>query len=507
MMPGKADKNGQGLPDTGDCFVGLDLGSTAIKGVVVSGAGQIVGSGSTAIQRMPSADSACFEIDPDAFIESIYGLIAQLASQAGKIRGISWVAASGNVLLLNDKNRPLAPMISWLDERPLDGSIEKELSLIDTDQLYRTVGWPLSHQFPFGRLLWLKKNNPEMLAHCARICTGNDWLGYRLTGNWAIDRSTGTTMYVYDQVASRKHEHNLSRLGLSPDLFADLFESGTVFGKILPEVCASIGIDGGPEAVLGSFDHPGAARALGIHSVDQLLLSCGTSWVGLVVLPDRETGLNAGLLLDPYESARGGNWCGMFSLTGIGKRIDSWFDAIFDFGWKVSPELKGDQLAGKAIAGSQKFELMNRLAGAVDPFEPTPETELTSLKPDEPTILSMLTEFGPGAVFRGLMESTAYEFRRMLAERWPLSDSMREMSMVGGPANSMIWRQIVADTMNRPITVRFASHAGAVGAAMMAARGTGYELEIQEQGIQVQPDARIALLMDKRFKRFMKRTV
>lgn len=505
MTPATADISILRKAQAGDIFIGLDLGSTAIKGVAISAAGQIMASATTSIQRLPAADETSFEIAPDVFIDSIFSLIAKLSAGATRIRGISWVSASGNILLLDEDNKPLAPMISWLDERPLDGSIEDDFSAIDADTVYQTVGWPLSMQFPFGRLLWLRKNKNDLLDRCSRICTGNDWLGYRLTGNWAIDRSTGTTMYVYDQVAAKPHGANLARLGLTPEYFSALHESGTSFGKIRAEASLAAGLDSGTEAVLGSFDHPGAARALGIHQPGQLLLSCGTSWVGLVVLPDRKTGIDARLLLDPYESASGGKWCGMFSLTGIGKRIDAWIDGIFNFGTEASPELARAHEAGQEPERSSLFTLMNLLASESDPCGIVPVIDLLAMKPVKPAILSLLSEYGPGPVFRGLMEGSAFAFRRMLSERWPLADSMRELYMVGGPANSIIWRQIVADAINRPLTVRFASHAGSVGAAMMAAKGTGFTLNILEPGIQVHPDAKVSLTMGERFRQFMER--
>jgi len=507
MKPGKTDDITWRLAKAEDCFIGIDLGSTAIKCVAVSGAGRIIASASTAIQRLSATDNACFEIDPEFFTQSIFRLIALISSSSGKVQGISWVSASGNLLLLDDENKPLAPMISWLDERPLDGSIEDAYMAIDSDRVYRTVGWPLSRQFPFGRLLWLKKNKMHLIANCARICTSNDWLGYQLTGNWAIDRSTGSTMYVYDQTAIMKHEGNLSSLGLKAELFTDLQESGTYFGLISTSVQNATGLDGSTKAVLGSFDHPGAARALGIHHLDQLLLSCGTSWVGLVILPDRETGLKANLLLDPYESAQGGNWCGMFSLMGIGKRIDSWFDLVFATDKNLISELERNLAVGLEVMQKTKFTLMNQLVAAVDASGFIPEIDLVAMKPEKETVVILLSQCGPGAVFRGLMESAAFEFRRMLAKQWPHAGSMREISMVGGPANSLIWRQIVADTMNCTISVRFVSYAGAVGAAIMAASGTGYKLDILEPVAQTKPDKDVSRIMHERFNRFMERSV
>jgi sugar (pentulose or hexulose) kinase len=480
-------------------FIGLDLGSTAIKGVAVSGAGDVVSTASAAMERLPNADGATFEIDPEAFIQSIFALIARLSPDPAKTLAISWVAASGNILLLDGQDQPLAPMISWLDERPLDGSIETACAAVDAKALYESVGWPLSRQFPYCRLLWLRARYPQLLERCRRICTGNDWLGYRLTGSWAIDRSTATTMYVYDQAAGSKHAGRLAQLGLAPAMFSELRESGSFLGMVQPALRDLTGLGPDTSAWLGSFDHPGAARALGIHTRDQLMLSCGTSWVGLVLLPDRARGIEAQLLIDPYESGSGGDWCGMFSLTSIGKRIDAWFDAIFQAGMGMCHELEVPAGGGR----DARFEILNRLAAQTDPLGDIPILDLGALRADVTSVTALLRAFGPGASFRGLMESAAFEFRRLLGARLPFVPEIRELAMVGGPANSPAWRQIVADALGRPLGVRFASHAGAVGAALMAARGAGHQLCMREPVITIVPDGKASHALDERYQRFV----
>ncbi len=479
-------------------FIGLDLGSTAIKGVVVSGEGKVLGTAEARIQKIESGDETAFEIDPELFIDAVFGIIRQLSSGRENIKAISWVSASGNILLLDEKNQPCAPMISWLDTRPLDGSVEESLSGIPVEAVYGIVGWPFSWQFPFGRLLWLRENRPELMRRTLRICTSNDYLGYRLTGTWAIDNSTATTLYVYDQVGKRKNASFIGLLGLKPEMFSDLREVGTLQGRIRAGACSRTGLNENTQVFLGSFDHPGAARALNIHSQRQLLVSCGTSWVGLVTLPDRNAGIRRNMLLDPYESGSGGAWCGIFSLTAIGKTFDSWVAETFRRCGKW-PELFS---ANGNADMAELFRIMNHEAGIVDPRDAIPVLDMRGMKPDAGSLGTLLGHHSPGKIFRALMECTAFEFKKLLHEKEVDLGAIDEISMVGGPTESPVWRQILADVLAKPVSIRFGKTAGAVGAAIIAANGAGFRLEMKEAGMRIDPDRNSVSMLEERYGRF-----
>lgn len=481
------------------CLIGLDLGSSTIKGVSLSMGGDILDTASAPMPRSPSADRAIHEIDPEEFIDTVFGVVRRLSPDPERTKGISWVAASGTLLLLDGGGRPLAPMASWLDERPLDGSIEAAFGAEDAASIHEIVGWPLSRQFPFGRLLWLRANKPELLAGASRICTVNDWLGWRLTGAWAIDRSTATTMYVYNQVAGRRHDGILGRLGLAPGLFSEPRETGSLLGRVLPGPGGLCGLKEGTGVWLGSFDHPGAALALDISRKGHMLLSCGTSWVGLGILPDRATGIRARLLVDPYGSGRGGSWCGMVSLMGIGKIVDAWIEAVFERGKRATLR---SRIAG-AIGPEEKFAAIDRMVAECPVTGRIPVLDLRAMRPDAETVDSLLDAHGAGALFRGIMESAAFEFKDLLAARWPGDDPAREISMVGGPARGSAWRKAVAEVLGGPLTVRFAAHAGAVGAALIAARGAGVAVEPREPGVEILPDPAAVAATGERYERYL----
>jgi xylulokinase len=316
-----------------------------------------------------------------------------------------------------------------------------------------------------------------------------------------MDHSTATTMYLYEQAAGRKNEALIERLGLKPPMISDLLPTGSLLGRISPEARARTGLNEGTQAFLGCFDHPGAARALEIRGRRQLLMSCGTSWVGLVVLGDRGEGIARGMLVDPYESASGGGWCGMFSLAGMGKRFDSWIVEAF----RQGAALRELDSACPAPSMEEFLRTMNRVAAAVDPLGRIPAIDLKTMKPDPETVESLLRTHSAGELFRALMESAAFEFRSLLLDKGIGLDAIDEVFLVGGPSGSIVWRQIIADTLAKPLTVRYGKTAGAAGAARIAAKASGFPLGSREPEAKIDPCPRAVDAVDARYRRFRER--
>jgi sugar (pentulose or hexulose) kinase len=150
-----------------------------------------------------------------------------------------------------------------------------------------------------------------------------DWLLYRLCGRWGMDPSTATTFYLYNQQSGAWHRPYLDLLGLTERQLSPLAPRPGLAG--LRAGRGDTGPAGDTLVVLGCFDHPGAARGTGVLEPGDLLLSCGTSWVGLYPLAERAAGVRQKLLVDPFLSPRG-PWAGMFALTAIGVTIEKYLD-------------------------------------------------------------------------------------------------------------------------------------------------------------------------------------
>jgi xylulokinase len=483
-------------------FIGLDLGSTAVKGVLISDDGNVLASAGERVRFKDSDNPAVKEIDPVIYYNQIYSVIKELSQSDITIAAISWVAASGNLIILNDSFEPVTPIYSWMDTTADDGSVSAADTGFTAEDIYRTVGWPFTCQFPLGRLFWIKHNRKELLEEHNYIAMSNDYLGYLLSGCWAVDNSTGTTFCLYDQEKMEKNLSFLSALGLSERQISPILPSGSVLGPVLSQAAKSsalsesLALSESTAVVLGSFDHPGAARALGLHSPKQLMLSCGTSWVGCTILKSREEGLERGMLIDPYETQNGGSWFGMFSLPGAGSYFDSWFTAF------MKCIAAGDEV--QLDADTNAYALFDNLAMECDPHDTLPVIDPISSKCTAELLESLVSSWDIRAVARSILEGIVFHFRHLMEQKELGIDKYDEILLVGGPTDSPIWSQIIADLFQKQVVIQFGKSAGAVGAAKLAAWGVGFELKPISDIKRIMPVTADAEVLKARYDKFVR---
>jgi sugar (pentulose or hexulose) kinase len=308
-----------------DLFIGLDVGTSAVKGVLISSTGEQLGLGKRDT-RFLYPQPGHIEVEPEEHYRSVCDLIRELASHApsgSKVRAISMAFASGNTMLLDEKDRPLTNIINWMDERAF-GKREEIFPGLDIKALHRVIGWGLGREgMSLAHFGWLKKYQPETYRQAARFCMNSDWLMYRLTGRWGMDYSTASTFYLIDQVNRCWYQPYLKLLAIPEEAISKLGPSGSQLGPLTKQGAEDTGLTEDTLIVLGAFDHPSAARGTGYTNVGDLLLSCGTSWVGFYPIVDRDLAISQRLLVDSFL-APAGPWATMFSLPEIGRRID-WY--------------------------------------------------------------------------------------------------------------------------------------------------------------------------------------
>ena len=180
-----------------DLFIGLDVGTSAVKGVLLSPDGEKIAIDKRSTRLLhPQADFT--EIDPEEHVRSVFSLIRDLSDQAptgGTIRGISMAFASGNALLLDENDNPLSNIISWLDGRAVNKTSQL-LPGLDTGGFHDVVGWPYGEFFPMAQIAWFRKNNPQTWRRVARVCMNNDYLWipprHRLSTSTTRSTAAGT---------------------------------------------------------------------------------------------------------------------------------------------------------------------------------------------------------------------------------------------------------------------------------------------------------------------------
>lgn len=386
-------------------FIGLDLGTGAIKGVRWNPRQGVIQSVSERVNfRHP--EPGWVEIAAEDYCGRVLRLIGGLAADRTRpVAGIAMAAASGNTLLCDDGGAPLTPIISWLDKR-LDWTPPAAW------RVREVTGWPAIPMFPLMHLEWFRREHPAWLRQ-AKIGMNNDFLTWRLSGRRAVDASSATPFYLLDQARGCWHQAYLEYYGIAASQLPELVRPGTVIGALKAEY-ASGALSSGAAIVAGSFDHPAAARAAGVTAPGDMLLSCGTSWVGFYpVLARGDVPENE--LCDPFQSGAGGCWGGMFSLEGVGLEIERFVLEQY----------------GNTAERYQRFNA-------------------DALQADTPACR--------------LMRSVIARFAECLGSRRP-----RRLVMVGGPAEGTAWPKLAEEMLHIPIAVSpYRSYAGAVGAAMLA---------------------------------------
>lgn len=437
-----------------DYLIGLDIGTSSVKGVLMTTEGRIACNAKEvfAYHRLESGE---VELDAEAYLAACFHAIKALANAAtpGVIKGICASSASGNLLLLDKEFWPLTNIISWQDKR-VEEEAREVLGEMDDDAFYRLIGWPFRYKtFPLAQMCYIKKHAPEKIESCGMVAMSTEYLYYALTGEWGISTSAGTTYFFIDQQKGEYVKPLLDKFGLSEEQFPPILPCGTVLGTVQDSVESICGLPAGTPVILGSFDHPSAARGVGVLKEGQMLLSCGTSWVAFFPIEDREKGADAGMLIDPFLSPKG-CFGVMTSVASLSERIQLYVNRYIDDSKEAFQKLSA--LARQSVSGANGLSI-------------NPQDE-----PDDEKILAFSKEH----IARAIMEGTVRLLKERLDGLAEQGISANEAIMVGGPSEDPYWITLIEEMCGITVDVQHGSFAGAVGAAVIAGVGVGeYETE------------------------------
>lgn len=432
-------------------LIGLDIGTSSVKGVLMTENGEVLAKAHEKFIYTEIPEKGIVENDAIQFVDACKKAIKTLAaaSKDGEISGICASSASGNLVVLDKELNPATPIINWQDKR-VTTEAKEVLASLDTDSIYERVGWPFGFKgLPLAQLCYIKKNNPEILENAGMVAMSTEYLYYCLTGKWGISTSAGTPFFLIDQVKGEYIPEFLEVLGISEDKVPPVMPCGKILGNVKDDVAAEIGVSVDVPVVLGTFDHPSAARGVGVLKEGDMLLSCGTSWVGFFPVNSREKIVSAKTLIDPFLSANGGPWATMTSLASLSAKIKIYVEKYIDDSDKAYTIF--GELAAKSVSGANGLKI-------------NPQDE-----PNDEEILKYSKE----DIARAIMEGTVNLLKDRLDILKEQGISANSAVMVGGPSENPMWIKIIKEICGIPVKVTHGAVAGAVGAAVLAGIGVG----------------------------------
>lgn len=428
-----------------NCLIGLDIGTTAIKGALMSLDGKVIATHTGGYNYYGEKNVKL--LDPAEFLEVCFSVIQTLADKTEKndrILALCSCCASGNLILLDKQNLPITPIIGWqttVDKEDIDAFLTKE----EQAAFYPTVGWPLGRGFPAAYLIALKAHAPEKLHTAETIAMSAEYLNFALTGKWGISHSMGTPFFLIDQEKGAYNIPLLKKLGLDGKKLPPIFDKGTVLGSVRKEIAEKTGLSEDTAVVLGSFDHPSGAMGAGVFNEGEMLLSCGTSWVEFFPVSSRQKAISTGGLVDRFM-LDGAPYCVMKSITSVSEKIDA---LRHHYLGNISHK-EYDDLAQTAPLGSHGLKFNFN---------------------EEDLVIGV--GCAKSDIARAIIESAAMILKENLKGLEERGLKAEKITMIGGISNSPVCVNIVSEILERPVKAANGQAAGAIGSAMLAGIGIG----------------------------------
>ena len=305
--------------------LGLDAGTTSAKAVAVDRAGQMLataGSDPIATRTTPAGGS---EQDPAEIWQALTTAGQRVVDDLGpgvRVAALAVAAQSGSVIPVPPQGRA-ERAITWMDTR--SRSVVESWPRAVGDRIRTLSGWAPASGAGLSTIAWLQTagsdpNVEEGETPAERWASVDDYLVFRLTGQWATNPSNAAGMQLME-VATRTWNDELCRFaGIDPSMLSPIRESGTAAGGLAREAAAALTLDAGTPVVIGGHDQACAALGLGAVDPGDLFLSAGTAWVLTVVTDRADVGaLPPALNLSPHVVP--GRWTASENLGGLGAML------------------------------------------------------------------------------------------------------------------------------------------------------------------------------------------
>ena len=440
-------------------FIGVDSSTTATKALLMDDQGAVVAIGRSEYDfetPRPLWSEQSPHLWWDATVIAIREAIARAGIDGGDVAGIGLTGQMHGLVLLDEDGEVLRPSILWNDQRT-QAECDEIRARVGFEELISITGNDALTGFTAPKILWVRNNEPGVFAHVAHVLLPKDYVRFRLTDTYAIDRAGGSGTILFD-LAARDWSPVVTRaLDIPTEWLPPTFEGPDVTGVVTEEAAALTGLRPGTPVMAGGGDQAANGVGVGAIAPGVVAMSVGTSGV-VFAAADRPVVEPAGRL-HAFCHAVPGMWhlMGvMLSAAGSYK----WFKDAF------APDLTYDQLndaAAEVPAGSDGLVFLPYLTG-----ERTPHPDPLA----RGAFVGLTVRHELGHMARAVMEGVAFGLRDSV-ELMAAEMELGEVRVSGGGASSDLWLRIIADVIGLPVRVVGTAESAAHGAAMLAAVGAG----------------------------------
>lgn len=474
-------------------FIGIDLGTSAVKLLLMDESGKIHKIVSKEYPlRFPHPGWS--EQDPEDWISQTMEGMKELLSECDKsqVKGISFGGQMHGLTALDETDQVIRPAILWNDGRT-GKEVEYLNSVIGKEKLSKYTANIAFAGFTAPKILWMKANEPENYSRTRKIMLPKDYLAYRLSGVFSTDYSDASGTLLLDVEHKCWSKEMMDICGLREEQLPKLHESWEAVGTLKPEAASELGLSEDVKIIAGAGDNAAAAVGTATVGGGACNISLGTS--GTLFISSRKFGVDENNALHLFAHADG-NYHLMGCMLSAASCNKWWMDEILK-----TKDYAGEQ-AQIAGLGENRVFYLPYLMGERSPHN-DPDARAAFIGMSMDTTREDMT--------LAVLEGVAFGLRDSLEVARKIGADPGRTKICGGGAKSALWRKIIANVMNMKVDIIESEEGPGYGAAILAAVGCGVFPSVEaaaESLVKVtateEPDEELVKKYEEKYQKFRK---
>ena len=476
-------------------YIGIDLGTSAVKLLLMDEAGSIKNIVTKEYPLefpQPGWSQQAPQDWHKAVMEGIPELLA--GSDASEVAGIGCGGQMHGLVVLDKDDNVIRPAILWNDGRTAK-QVDYLNNEIGKQKLSAMTANIAFAGFTAPKILWMQENEPENFNKIAKIMLPKDYINYILTGVHACDYSDASGMLLLDVEHKCWSSEMLSICGISENQMPKLFESYDCIGTVLPEVAAKLGIPTTVKVAAGAGDNAAAAVGTGTVGEGGCNISLGTS--GTVFISSKKFGVDDTNALHAFAHADGG-----YHLMGC------MLSAASCNKWLMDDILKTDDYAAEQAPitedklGRNRVFFLPYLMGERSPINDTNARG---------TFTGISMDSTRADLTQAVLEGVAFAIRDSVEVARSLGIEINSSKICGGGAKSALWKKIMANVLNVQLQCVASEQGPGLGGAMLAMVACGAYASVADAcnalvsvASTVEPEKELVDRYEKRYQQFRK---
>ncbi len=447
-----------------------DLGTTGNKATLFDEAGRLIAS-HLAPYPVAYPQPGWAEQDPIEWWQAVKSatraLLAQASLDPADIAAVTFSGQMMGIVPVDAQGRPLRSAIIWADQRAVDEA-NFVAERCGSELVYHRTGHRISPAYLAAKILWVKNHQPDRYAATHRFLCAKDFIAFKLTGRAVTDYSDASGSNLFD-LASRTWSADLiEAIGLDADKLPEVHASTDIIGEVTRTASEETGLKMGTPVVIGGGD--GACAGVGagvIQSGDGYAYIGSSSWISFASetpILDRQQRVFTFHHLHPQLYAP------MGTMQAAGGARDWLLKQIGDV---------GDAAIGQVAPGANGLICLPYLIGERSPWW-NPQAR--------GAFVGLTMNHSRAEMTRAMLEGVSFNLRLILDALESQGTPIPTIRLIGGGAQSAVWRQMLADVFARPVQILdLITEATSWGAAVAGGVGVGlYDWPIAKEQARVQ---------------------